>query len=167
MGIWWGMAIASVLKLSGLGRETFLWGKRAVTCVHKFLVNTGSSPLATFLLNPCFLSTCLPPFFSQLGPFPPGSPPKSSMTRKLNRFVTGSYCSAQGQVARAHGSFKLAHRRVGNCAPCVYMCVCVHTCACMLKEEGGGRGRTTEYQELSLHKEIKREYFPEQLKPIS
>lgn len=52
-------------------------------------------------------------------------------------------------------------------APCVYVRVCVHTCACMLKEEGGGRERTTEYQELSLHKEIKREYFPEQLKPIS
>ena len=47
MGIWWGMAIASVLKLSGLGRETFLWGKQAATCVHKFLVNTGSSPLET------------------------------------------------------------------------------------------------------------------------
>ena len=78
------------------------------------------------------------------------------MTRILNRFVTGSYCSAQGQVARAHGSFKLAHRRVGKCAPCVCVCVCVHTCACMLKEEGAGRGRNTEYQELSLHKEIKR-----------
>lgn len=120
-----------------------------------------------FLLNPFFLSTFLPPFFSQLGPFPPGSPSKSSMTRKLNRFVTGSYCSAQRQVARAHGSFKLAHRSGKLCTMCICVCVCVHTCVCMLKEEGGGRGRTTEYQELSLHKEIKREYFPEQLKPIS
>ena len=50
---------------------------------------------------------------------------------------------------------------------CVCGGVCVHTCVCVLKAEGGGRGRNTEYRELSLHKEIKREYFPEQLKPIS
>lgn len=43
----------------------------------------------------------------------------------------------------------------------------VCACVCVLKAEGGGRGRNTEYRELSLHKEIKREYFPEQLKPIS
>ena len=128
MGIWQGMVIVSVLQLSGLGREMFLWGEWAATCVHKFLVNTCSSPLATgapFLVKSFFLSTFLPPFFSQLWPFPPGSPSKSLMTGILNRFVTGPYCSAQGQVARAHGSFKLAHRRVGKCAPCVCVCVCV------------------------------------------
>lgn len=34
----------------------------------------------------------------------------------------------------------------------------VHLCACTLEAEGVGE-RNTEYQELSVHKEIKREYF--------
>lgn len=62
MGIWQGMVIVSVLQLSGLGREAFLWGKWAATCVHKFLVNTCSSPLAngaSFLVK-SFLPLHLP-----------------------------------------------------------------------------------------------------------
>lgn len=50
---------------------------------------------------------------------------------------------------------------------CVCVCGRACVCVCMLKGEGGGRERSTESQELSMHKEIKREYFPEQLKPIS
>jgi len=59
VGIWRGMVVVSVLKLSGLGRETFPWGKWAATCVHKFLVNTCSSPLAA---GASFLVKSLLPF---------------------------------------------------------------------------------------------------------
>lgn len=49
---------------------------------------------------------------------------------------------------------------------CVRACMCV--CVCVHPIKGGvGGERNTEYQELAMHKEIKREYFPEQLKPIS
>ena len=146
--------------VNGLRRVfTSSWSTHAALpwrLVHLFLLNHFSSP-------PSYHPSSLSSGPSHLGPHPSHwwlgywiallQGPTAQPRDKLQELM--------GVLSLLTGEWESVHR------VCVCVCACVHTCACMLKEEGAGRGRNTEYQELSLHKEIKREYFPEQLEPIS